>query len=156
MPELPTDTSSPTGENPPPVTRHPDPTLSIRVPSARRAWTVNATCRAAVRSTIVLCPGASAASISARWAWYFDGGIASSPTSGAWALATSRRTGGRITAPSHAEPAAGNRPAEWGVGAESQLFLNAPPISTVRRPMQAADGSLTFVNVSEVPETLNL
>ena len=115
MPELPTETSSLTGENCPPVTRHPVPAFSIFVPSARSAWTVNVTCRAEVRSTIVLWPGASAASISARWAWYFDGGIASSPTSGAWAFATSRRTGGRITAPSHDSAAAGNSPTVWGV-----------------------------------------
>jgi transcriptional regulator with XRE-family HTH domain len=40
----------------------------------------------------------------------------SSPASGAWALATSRRTGARITAASEREPAARDRTAEWGVG----------------------------------------
>jgi hypothetical protein len=111
-----------------------------------------------VRSTILLCPGASAASMRARWAWYLEGGIASSPTSGACAFATSRRTGGRITSPSQDAPAAGNRPSEWGV-APLQLnqltFVNGPEVRTVFRPMQAA-ASCTFVKVTDFPLTLNL
>ena len=158
VPELPTDTSSLTGENRPPVTRHPDPTDSIFVPSARSACTVKVTWRAAVRSTIVLCPGASAASISARWAWYLDGGIASSPTSGAWAFATSRRTGGRITSRSRDSAAAGHRPPFGGSRrwVLDQLLVNEPAVSTPRRPAHAAFLSLTSVNLSVLPFTLNL
>ena len=39
----------------------------------------------------------------------------------------------------------------------SQLtFVNGPEVSTVRRPMQAAAGSCTFVKVTDAPLTLNL
>jgi hypothetical protein len=85
VPELPTDTSSACGEKvpAPPVTLQPSPAGSTLAPSARSAWTVNVTWRAAVRCVMKLSPSASAASISARWAWYFDGGMVSSPASGA-------------------------------------------------------------------------
>src|SRR5690349_12666136 len=117
VPELPTDTSSLCGAKlpAPPATRQPSPADPILTPNPRSAWTVKVTWRAALRCVIVLSPSASAASISARWAWYLDGGIVSSPTSGTWALATSRRTGGRITVALAATGAGRDRTAEWGV-----------------------------------------
>src|SRR5579863_5096120 len=92
VPELPTETSSWRGEKPAaPLTFQWRPLELMSTPSPRSACTVKLTCRASVRSAIVLSPGASAASISARWAWYLDGGMMISPSSGACAPATRRR-----------------------------------------------------------------
>ena len=119
MPELPTETSSPDRREAAAVDLPAAPdVLDVGAELAQRLHREAHVAGVGAVGDRAL-PGASAASISARWAWYLDGGIVISPSSGAWALATSRRTGGRITAPSHAEPAAGNRPTEWGVAAES-------------------------------------